>query len=142
MCQVIPFPQDRPRSKSHSRQTVNTPFFAWYIEGFPMTRSPITSEVGRATSEDWKAFWRASTRDQIRLYLARNPLHLQRGTDMNAKETWQLIHKERAAMADTLEALSPEQWAADSWCTSWSVQDTAGHILAAAEQTPLNFYKE
>jgi uncharacterized protein (TIGR03083 family) len=61
---------------------------------------------------------------------------------MNAKETWQLIHKERAAMADTLEALSPEQWAADSWCTSWSVQDTAGHILAAAEQTPLNFYKE
>lgn len=61
---------------------------------------------------------------------------------MNTNETWQFIHEERAAMADTLEALSPEQWAVDSWCTSWSVKDAAGHILAAAEQTPLNFYKE
>jgi uncharacterized protein (TIGR03083 family) len=38
--------------------------------------------------------------------------------------------------------LSPAQWAAASWCEGWSVQDTAGHILAAAEQTPANFYKE
>ena len=29
-----------------------------------------------------------------------------------------------------------------SWCEGWSVQDTAGHIVAAAEQTPVNFYKE
>ncbi len=45
-------------------------------------------------------------------------------------------------MADTWTGLSTDQWTTSSWCEGWSVQDTAGHILAAAEQTPLNFYKE
>jgi uncharacterized protein (TIGR03083 family) len=61
---------------------------------------------------------------------------------MKAKETWEYIHTERASMADTLAGLSEEQWSAPSWCTGWSVQQTAGHILAAAEQTPPNFYKD
>ena len=61
---------------------------------------------------------------------------------MKSEETWKYIHSERAQMADTLAALTPGQWAAASWCDGWSVQDTAGHILAAAEQTPANFYKE
>jgi uncharacterized protein (TIGR03083 family) len=61
---------------------------------------------------------------------------------MSAHKTWTYIHAERAAMADTWTALSTDQWAASSWCQGWSVQDTAGHILAAAEQTPFNFYKE
>ncbi len=47
-----------------------------------------------------------------------------------------------ATWQSTLSALSADQWAASSWCEGWSVQDTAGHILAAAEQTPANFYKE
>ena len=42
----------------------------------------------------------------------------------------------------TWSELTSEQWATPSWCGGWSVQDTAGHVLAAAEQTPLNFYKE
>ena len=48
-----------------------------------------------------------------------------------------------AEMADTWTTLSPAQWAARSWC-AWAsrVQDTAGHILAAAEQTPPHFYQE
>ena len=41
-----------------------------------------------------------------------------------------------------LDRFSAPQWAHPSWCEGWSVQDTAGHILAAAEQNPLNFYKE
>lgn len=45
-------------------------------------------------------------------------------------------------MADTLAGLSTEQWATPSLCAGWSVQQTAGHILAAAEQTPGAFYKE
>jgi uncharacterized protein (TIGR03083 family) len=45
-------------------------------------------------------------------------------------------------MTETLASLSAEQWATPSWCDGWSVQETAGHILAAAEQTPANFYKE
>jgi uncharacterized protein (TIGR03083 family) len=61
---------------------------------------------------------------------------------MKSQETWKYIHSERAQMAETWTDLSPEQWAAASWCQGWSVQDTAGHVLAAAEQTPVNFYKE
>jgi uncharacterized protein (TIGR03083 family) len=53
--------------------------------------------------------------------------------------TWKLIHAEREHLVDTLESLSPEQWATPSLCAGWSVQDTAGHILAGAEQTPLRF---
>ena len=61
---------------------------------------------------------------------------------MKPGETWKHIHSERSQMADTWTALSAPQWAAASWCQGWSVQDTAGHIVAAAEQTPVNFYKE
>jgi len=61
---------------------------------------------------------------------------------MKSDETWTHIHAERAAMVETLEGLSEDQWAAASWCEGWSVRQTAGHILAAAEQTPPNFYKE
>ena len=61
---------------------------------------------------------------------------------MKPGDTWKHIHAERAQMADTWTGLSAPQWAAPSWCAGWSVQDTAGHIVAAAEQTPGNFYKE
>ncbi len=61
---------------------------------------------------------------------------------MKSGQTWTHIHAERAAMADTWTGLSVDQWASPSLCDGWSVQDTAGHILAAAEQTPFNFYKE
>jgi uncharacterized protein (TIGR03083 family) len=61
---------------------------------------------------------------------------------MKSGHTWKHIHSERAEMAETWATLSAAQWAAASWCQGWSVQDTAGHILAAAEQTPANFYRE
>ena len=61
---------------------------------------------------------------------------------MDNPEIWEHIHGERAVMADTLAALSEDQWATPSLCAGWSVHDTAGHVLAAAEQTPFNFYKE
>jgi uncharacterized protein (TIGR03083 family) len=61
---------------------------------------------------------------------------------MKTDETWAYIHSERAQLADTWADLSSDQWATASWCEGWSVQDTAGHVLAAAEQTPMNFYKE
>ena len=61
---------------------------------------------------------------------------------MKAADTWKHIHAERRQMAETWTAMSAGQWAAQSWCQGWSVQDTAGHIVAAAEQTPPNFYKE
>jgi uncharacterized protein (TIGR03083 family) len=61
---------------------------------------------------------------------------------MKTEETWKHIHSERAQMAETWDTMSTQQWAAQSWCQGWTVQDTAGHIVAAAEQTPVNFYKE
>jgi uncharacterized protein (TIGR03083 family) len=62
--------------------------------------------------------------------------------DMKAADTWKHIHAERRQMAETWTDMSSGQWTAQSWCQGWSVQDTAGHIVAAAEQTPPNFYKE
>ena len=61
---------------------------------------------------------------------------------MKSSDTWRYIHGERVVMTESLASLSGEQWAVPSWCEGWSVQETAGHIVAAAEQTPLNFYKE
>jgi uncharacterized protein (TIGR03083 family) len=61
---------------------------------------------------------------------------------MKPAEIWKYIHVGREQMADTWADLSPAQWTAASWCEGWSVQVTAGHILAAAEQTPANFFKE
>jgi uncharacterized protein (TIGR03083 family) len=61
---------------------------------------------------------------------------------MKSEETWTYIHSERSEMASTWAELSSAQWATPSWCEGWSVQETAGHVLSASEQTPLNFYKE
>jgi uncharacterized protein (TIGR03083 family) len=60
---------------------------------------------------------------------------------MDDIKTWQLIHEERSAIADTLAALTSSQWAEPSLCGAWSVQVAAGHILAGAEQTRANFMK-
>jgi uncharacterized protein (TIGR03083 family) len=60
---------------------------------------------------------------------------------MDDAKTWDLIHRERAAMADTLAALEPHQWKEPALCDGWTVQITAGHILVGAEQTPAKFMK-
>ena len=61
---------------------------------------------------------------------------------MKTDATWKHIHSEREEMAQTLAGLPADAWAEPSLCTGWSIQQMAGHILAAAEQTPANFYKE
>jgi uncharacterized protein (TIGR03083 family) len=61
---------------------------------------------------------------------------------MKSAETWSFIHGQRAEFAETLATLSTEQWDSPSWCAGWSVRETVGHVVAAAEQTPANFYKE
>ena len=60
---------------------------------------------------------------------------------MDDTKTWDLIHSERAAMADTLAGLTPAQWAQTSLCGGWTVQVTAGHIVVGAEQTKAGFLK-
>src|SRR5665213_1348139 len=61
---------------------------------------------------------------------------------MKSTDVWKYIHEERLQMADTWAVLTPEQWDAASWCSGWSVQDVAGHVVAAAEQTPWNFFRD
>jgi uncharacterized protein (TIGR03083 family) len=61
---------------------------------------------------------------------------------MKREVIWRHIHAERAAIAETLTGLPGPAWATPSLCAGWSVQETAGHLLASAEQTPANFYKE
>jgi uncharacterized protein (TIGR03083 family) len=58
---------------------------------------------------------------------------------MDKTKTWDLIHRERAAVADQLAGLSPSDWSKPSMCGAWTVQQTAGHILAGAERTPAGF---
>jgi len=58
---------------------------------------------------------------------------------MDDVTTWKLIHNERAAMADTLAELTPEQWATPSLCGTWPVQVAAGHIVVGAEQSASKF---
>jgi uncharacterized protein (TIGR03083 family) len=61
---------------------------------------------------------------------------------MKTQEIWTYIHSERSDLADTLGGLAPDQWSGASWCDGWTIQETTGHVVAAAEQTFPNFYKE
>jgi uncharacterized protein (TIGR03083 family) len=57
----------------------------------------------------------------------------------NDAKTWSMIHTERNAVADMIEGLSAEQWREPSLVAGWTVGMMAGHIVNAAEQTPVNF---
>src|SRR2546429_3171173 len=45
---------------------------------------------------------------------------------------WSMIHTERAALADDLAGLSPQQWRQPSLCGRWIIEDVVAHLTAAA----------
>lgn len=45
---------------------------------------------------------------------------------------WALAHAERAALADDLARLTPEQWQHPTLCGDWDVEDVVAHLTAAA----------
>ncbi len=47
-------------------------------------------------------------------------------------ELWELVHAERATLADELELLTPEQWHHASLCGEWNVEQVVAHLTAAA----------
>ena len=51
---------------------------------------------------------------------------------MNETEYWDLIHTERARLADLLTTLEPEQWALATQCADWTVEQVVAHLTAAA----------
>jgi uncharacterized protein (TIGR03083 family) len=57
-------------------------------------------------------------------------------------EIWDHIHAERAGVVEMLRQLDDAQWQAPSWCGEWHVNEVAGHILVAAEQTFGGFYAQ
>lgn len=44
--------------------------------------------------------------------------------------TTQLVEDERNDLADLLETLTPQQWAAPSLCGGWSVRDVVTHVVS------------
>ncbi len=49
---------------------------------------------------------------------------------MDKATLWTWIHTERAALAVTLAELGPEEWAHDTLCPGWTVQDVAAHVIS------------
>lgn len=45
---------------------------------------------------------------------------------------WALAHTERAALAEDLSGLTPEQWRHATLCGDWDVEDVVAHLVAAA----------
>jgi uncharacterized protein (TIGR03083 family) len=52
---------------------------------------------------------------------------------------WPTVHAERAALADDLASLTPDQWATPTMCAEWNVHDVLAHLLSAAKMTPPKF---
>ena len=55
---------------------------------------------------------------------------------MTDVKPWDAIHSERAALAVDLAQLNDEQWLTPSLCGDWTVQQTLGHMTAAASTSP------
>ena len=49
---------------------------------------------------------------------------------MDATAAWTTIAAERRALADLLEGLDPQQWAAPSLCAGWTVRHVTAHLMA------------
>ena len=52
---------------------------------------------------------------------------------MDIETLWGHIHRERRYLADVLKELSAEEWAHDSLCAGWTVQDVAAHIISSPQ---------
>jgi uncharacterized protein (TIGR03083 family) len=51
-------------------------------------------------------------------------------------DLWTAARAERAALADDLAGLTPQQWATRSLCARWTVEETVAHLTAAASTGP------
>lgn len=52
---------------------------------------------------------------------------------------WTTIATERRRLADDLETLTDEQWAAQSACAGWTVEDVAAHVILPFEVSTPRF---
>lgn len=54
---------------------------------------------------------------------------------------WQLVHQERAALAEDLRGVSLEQWDTPSLSAGWSVHDVLAHLVDVNKTTRLGFVR-
>jgi len=57
-----------------------------------------------------------------------------------ASDAWDMIHAERAALAEDLTGITTEQWAIPSLCSDWTVHQVLAHIVATTTMTPARFF--
>ena len=57
-----------------------------------------------------------------------------------ASDAWDMIHAERAALAEDLTGITTEQWAFPSLCSDWTVHQVLAHIVATTTMTPARFF--
>lgn len=55
---------------------------------------------------------------------------------MDREAIWDTVHQERAALADLLETLSPQQWEHPTLCPGWAVRDVAAHVISSPQFGP------
>jgi len=55
-------------------------------------------------------------------------------------DTWDMIGKERASLADALDGLAAADWDKPSLCGSWTVREVVAHMVATALMTPPRFF--
>jgi uncharacterized protein (TIGR03083 family) len=55
-------------------------------------------------------------------------------------DMWTTIAQERGALAEDLDRLHDEQWAVQSLCDAWSVEDVVAHMTSTAQMTPPKFF--
>jgi uncharacterized protein (TIGR03083 family) len=52
---------------------------------------------------------------------------------MDRDAIWDAVHRERSALADLLETLSPAEWDHPTLCPGWAVRDVAAHVIASPQ---------
>jgi uncharacterized protein (TIGR03083 family) len=52
---------------------------------------------------------------------------------MDRTAVWDAVHRERSALADLLETLSPEEWDHPTLCPGWAVRHVAAHVIASPQ---------
>lgn len=57
-------------------------------------------------------------------------------------DIWPLVHAERRALIEDLEALTEDQWIQPSLCAGWTVHDVVAHLVDVAESTRLGFARD
>jgi len=51
-----------------------------------------------------------------------------------------MVHAERRSLAEFLDTVPPEKWAAPTWCDKWNVQELVAHLTAAGNITAPHFF--